>query len=306
MGQIRYYDFGAPQDNETENTVRYALNQKGVYRGFDLSVDTDGNLVVGTGYALQHNGVAWQEDTDLTFAFNDPATATNYTLVATHEDRSMFGGVPVEYELRQGTILTNADLANGIVIGWIYHPGGGLPLLAEYLLKAPTLVDDDYARLVANSQPIELLPPIQRSAVTTVGLNLTFTPVDFDVANFVVMQKVENSPTAVPAVQQLIQNIGVYVNDNQRPQDITVYVNFASTPLTKITIEVYDTSQVAVPVTNGVITGSGAWTSHTATVDRTAGTFDNGKPYTVRITHDVNKGEYTQLARVAVGFWPYP
>jgi hypothetical protein len=203
-------------------------------------------------------------------------------------------------------MLKNSDVVTGIVIGWIEHPGGGVPLDTKFITQAPRFVDDDYTLIAAQLQPIELLPPLQRSVVTSSGSNLTFTSVEFDATNYVVAQRVENSPTAVPAVQQLVQNIGIFVQNNQRLQSITVYSNFASTPLTKLLIEVFDTTQAPVTVTAGTVTGMGTWSSATATVDHTTGTFTDGKPYTVRLTHEVNKGEYIQLGRVVLSFWPYP
>lgn len=304
MTQFRYYNYGSPLDNGTEKITQYALNAKGVYRGFDLSVNTHTNLVLGSGYGLQYDGVIWHEDNDTAFTFVPPAVATSYTLVATHEDRTILGGIPVEYSLESGE-LTNATVFDGVVLGWIHHPGGGSALIQSYITEAPKYVDDDYAALVASSQPVELLPPLTRYANSAVGPNITFTETEFDAIHFVTNQRIASSPTAVPIVQQLVQNVVIFVKQNLRPVSIVPYVDFASSPSTNMMVEVFDTNQAPVTVTGGIITGSGTWTEHTATVDQNSGTFDVGKPYTVRLTYNVNKGEYIKLGRLLISFWPY-
>ncbi len=304
MAQERYYNYGGTGGSDAENFIHVTLNEKGVYSGFTLSPDTAGAIEMASGAGLLPDGIIWRETDVTTIAFSPPGSTTTYTLVATHDNRSILGGVPVDYTLLEGE-YSDTDLANGVVIGWVFHPGGGVPLAQEQLLDTPPRSPSDYTREYQAAAPVELVPRLARTATTILGSNLTVNEAEFDGSNFVVYQSVENSPTAVPAVQQVIQNITFFMG-SYRPLDLQVRTDFASTPLTKLTLEVYDTAQAPVTVTNGVITGAGTWQDHTATVDRTGGTFDVGKPYTVRLTYDVNKGEYIHLARVLVSFWPYP
>jgi len=305
MGQERYYNFGGTAGYSQENIIHGTLNEKGVYLGFELTVDSAGNLEVAIGSGLLQDGIVWRETDTQTILFSSPGTATNYTLIATHEDRAIIGGVPVEYSLEEG-IFSDSEIDNGVVLGWVYHPGGGVPLEQSHLLNAPRRTAADYTRDYINSAPIELIPKLTRTSTTNAGPNITVTESDFDGSNFVVYQRVENSPTAVPAVQQVIQNITLYYN-TYRPLYIDVYTRFAASPSTKLTIEVYDVAQAPVTVTNGVVTGTGSWDTHTATIDRSGGTFDVvGKPYTIRLTYDVNKGEYIDLGRILISRWPYP
>ena len=305
MTQYRYYNYGSTIINTTERDVHFALHEKGIYRGFSMGVDANYRLTVSSGYGMQHNGVVWKEDATMTMIVPSPAVATSYTLVATHEDRSILGGVAVEYSLEEG-ILTNADVFDGVVLGWINHPGGGSHLLQTYITESIRYVDDDYAALVARTQPLELIPPFTRYANSIIGTNITFTETEFDTVFYLTNQRVSNAPAAVPNVQQLVQNIVVFAQNGLRPVMIKPYVNFASTLTTNLTVEVFDTNQALVTVTGGVITGSGVWTDHTVTVEQTSGTFDEGKPYTVRLTHNVNKGEYIKIGRLLISFWPYP
>lgn len=303
MAQLRYFNYGAPFDNVSEKEVHYALHAKGVYRGFALSVNADHNLVMGAGYGMQHDGIIWKEDADRTFLFTAPAVPSEYTLVATHEDRSILGGVPVEYDIESG-IISNEAVADGVAIGWIHHPGG-VPLALEHITEAPKFVENDYAALVAQSLPMEQIPPFTRYANSAIGTDITFTESEFDAFSYLVYEKVANAPAAVPAIQQLVQNVVLFVQSGIRPTEIEVYEEFPNSPNTNLTVELFDTNQAPVVVTGGTINGSGAWTYHSIQVDQTSGTFDDEKPYTVRLTFNVNKGEYIRLGRLRVHFWKY-
>ena len=305
MAQERYYNYGGTASNVAENLIHATLSTKGVYEGMDLSANADNNVEIATGAALQPDGVLWRETSVVTLVFSAPGTPTNYTIIATHDDRNILGGVAVQYELDDTGLYTDNDISNGVVLGWIYHPGGGLPLIDDYIQSAQKQKGQFLIPEVFATQPVELLPPLPRSAFTNIGVNVTVTEKDFDGSAFLVFQKVENSPTGVPPVQQAIQNITLYYN-GYRPQEIEVYTEFPLTPSTNMTIEVYDTAQSPVTVSGGTLTGAVGWVYTTATVARTGGTFDDGKPYTVRITYNVNQGEYIRLGRVIVKTSPFP
>jgi hypothetical protein len=305
MAQERYYNYGGTASNVAENLLHGTLNTKGVYLGMDLSANSDNNVQIATGAALQPDGVMWRETDPVNLVFSAPGTATEYTVYATHDDRNILGGVAVTYTLDDTGLFTDTDLTNGVVLGWIYHPGGGLPLIDDYIQSAPKQVSSVAVPEAVATAPLELLPPIPRSAITNVGVNVTVTEKDFDGSEFLVFQKVENSPTGVPPVQQAVQNISLYY-EGYRPQEIEVYTEFPSSPSTQMAIEVYDTAQAPVAVTGGTLTGDVGWVTTTATVARTGGTFDEGKPYTIRLTYDVNQGTYIRLGRVVVRTSPYP
>lgn len=304
MGQERYYNYGGTASNEAENLIHSTLNPKGVYQGMDLSANLDKNVQIDIGSALQPNGVLWRETAEVTLVFSAPGPPSDYTVVALHTDRNILGGVAVEYELQDG-IFTDNDITSGVVLGWIYHPGGGLPLIDDYIQSAPKQEASFSVPEQLATQPIELLPPVPRSFISNIGVNVTVTDVDFDGSEFLVFQKVENSPTAVPPVQQAIQNITVYA-DGYRPQQVEVYTEFPSPAPTQMEIEVYDTSQAPVPVTNGLIAGAVGWVTNTATVDRSVGTFDDGKPYTIRLVYTINQADYIRLGRVRILTSPFP
>jgi len=312
MPQQRFYDYSKPASSTYENAIHYALNQKGVYRGMDLGVDAVFfDLTVASGYGLQHDGVIWYESTDITIPFDPPAAKTAYTAVATHDNRQLIGGVSVEYDLLVGE-FTNADITNGVVLGWIHHPGGvGVPLSADMLVSAPKSNTEEYATALVNAIPIELVAPITRSVVTSADLDITFVAADFDAINFVVFQDVRNAPLAIP-VETLIQQVQLYVQGSTatRPATISFYHNFTTVVTTNLVVEVYDTNQTPVNFDSGfaleTITGTGGWSETTFALDRIDGTFDLGKPYTIRLTYNVAPNESIKLSRIKTTFWPYP
>jgi len=307
MPQQRFYNYGSTGTSSSENTIHYALHKRGVYRGLDLAPNTAGDGVeIGAGYALMHNGVLCYESTAFELSFSPPAVATNYTIIATHTYRELIGGDPVEYAIEVGTLRPLGDpTLDGIVIGWIRHPGGSVALDASHLQGAPKQIPEGNVPEATTLLPIELVAPMQRSYLSSIGPDLTFNASQFDVGTFTIYQEVVSSPTAV-GVQTAIQQFQFYVNDAVRPDSISLY-NFINAPVTtKIDVEVYGTDQVLVPVTNGTITGTAAWQTSTVSVDRTSGTFDDGKPYTVRVTYTLDPGEAIWVGRLKLNFWPYP
>ena len=62
MAQKRINNYGDFINSPDNNSARYAVTVKGVYRGFELAVNTDNNVEIQPGYGCQHNGVVWMED----------------------------------------------------------------------------------------------------------------------------------------------------------------------------------------------------------------------------------------------------
>jgi len=283
------------------------LHSKGVYEGLDLKVVTSGSstiLTITSGYGLQHNGVLWYESTDVTIPLYVPMVATNYTLVATHDNRQIFGGVKVDYDLIPDALAP--DVTNGVVLGWIYYPGGGGPLLQEYCVSAPKQVSNQYVSTLIKNQNLDLIPPFPRAILTSKDADITFTPDAFDVGSFVIYQGMANSPMGL-GVEQAIQQIQLYAVEGIRPSYIYFYRYCDAPAATNIQVEVYDTDLLSVPVTGGPIVGSGpSWGQQYVTVDRTAGTFEAGKPYTIRLTYNVDLGREFRLGKISIQFWPYP
>jgi hypothetical protein len=275
-----------------------------VYRGLGLGVDASNNLTIAAGNGCQHNGIVWIEDDTVTLTtFVPGAPAVNYTVVATHTDVAMFGGAPVEYSIQAGL---SSSVASGVVLGWIYYPGGSFSLAADYLVDAPKLLPTVYTPLSVETKPLEIVAPLPRTYTDTAGMgaNITYTNVTFDVANFVVYQSMANAAGA-PGPETAIQHVQYFMG-NYRPSSFDLYVDIDTDPATNLTVQVYDSTQALVTATGSPFTGTGGWARITLNVDRTDGTFTANTPWTLRLTHNLAPGDEIKLSNIIVNFWPYP
>lgn len=307
--QRRFGDFGTPDTSEEDKTARSALHRKGVYADFNLSVDTLGNLLIQSGFALQPDGILWTEDSDVTLSFTPPASATGYTVVASHTDRAMQGGAAVNYSIDTGLL---ADVTDGVILGWIHHPGGAVPLDTTQLQIAPRRKGNAYTDRALQTQSVDLLAPLPRTYLdpASVGIDVTVTEVAFDASLFILHQDVSTSPTAV-GIQSAIQHIQFYVEDGDegpfRPVSFEFFIDVSSESGTALTVEVKGTDQAAVTVTSGSpISPTTGYESKSVVVDRLDGVFAVGQPYTLRLTHNIGIGGAIKIARIRAHFVDYP
>lgn len=305
MPQLRYWDYLSPVPSTHDNIVNKVLNDAGVYSGLDLDVNSSGQLIATTGFGLQPDGVIWQETTDVEIDFS-PTVAQDYTIVAIHEDELRPGGAPVTYEALDG-ILTTYN--NAVILGWIYYPGGGAPVTTDFILRAPKSLPNERVVEKQNLSPIILLPEFPRSYYDAAasGVHTTFTPLEWTtVGKFLMYQKCANSPTA-PGIEQIVQHFQFYVDTAARPVSFDFYVNIPAPASTNITVQIYGTDQVLVPVISGSpITGTGVWEKKTVVVHRYDGVFTQDEPYTMRLIFNLGIGQEIKLGRIKANFWPYP
>jgi hypothetical protein len=307
--QRRFGDFGTPDTSEEDKSVRSALHRKGVYSDFNLSVDTLGNLLIQSGFALQPDGIVWTEDNDVTLTFSPPGSATNYTVVARHEDRQIQGGTAVLYTIDAGLL---AEVTDGVIIGWIRHPGGGVPLDPSHLQIAPRRQSNAYTDRALQTQPVDLVAPLPRTYLdpTSVGLDVTVTDLAFDTGLFILYQDVSTPPTAV-GNQGAIQHIQFYVEDGEegpfRPVGYDFFINVSAESGTALTVEVLGTDQAPVTITSGSPIGTTTgYESKSVEVDRLAGVFAVGQPYTLRLTYAIDPGGSIKIGRIRARFVNYP
>lgn len=308
--QLRFWDYGSDVDNFTDNFSNLALHDPGVYAGLDLGVSALNQLEIDIGWGLQLDGIIWQETTTKTLSFAPPGVPTVYTIVATHEDQARFGQVAVEYSLEVGEFTT---WLNGVVLGWIYYPAvpPGAPLDATMLLSAPKQLTSVYASELVSYRPAEIIPSYPRSYydIPASGPDTALDPLLWEtVGQFLIYQRARNSATA-PGQEIVVQHLQLYVDDVDpsrvnRLKRVEIYSYIPVDPLNNLTIQVYDTDQVLL-VTQGN-PGLAGWNTATLDVPRTGGTFDTGKPYTVRLIFYLGIGQEIRTGRVRFKFWPYP
>ena len=157
-------------------------------------------------------------------------------------------------------------------------------------------------------QPLELLAPFPRSFYDAAasGPDVTFTPQLFTSATyFLSYEQVANSASA-PGVEQGIQHFQFFVDDAPRPVGFEFFVDIPNAPGTNLTVQVYGTDQVLVPVTGSPVSFTTGWETRTVTVSPSAGTFTPKEPYTLRLLFNLGIGQAIKLAKVKALFWPYP
>jgi hypothetical protein len=305
MAQQRLYDFGDPVNSPDDNLTREYLLVPGVYEGFGLSVDTLGDISIAAGTGLQPDGVMWREDFPITVAFSVPGIATEYTIVATHDDRQITGGIAVEYELRSGAV---PSVVGGVVLGWVFHPGA-VPLAASHFVQAPYALANTYGSLLVATSPTRLSAPFANtySDIAGMGGNVVFTGqtaanVLFDTTYFVVHQRVEKS-VGLPGFETFTQHIQFWM-DSHRPAGFDFYVNIPGGA--QMALQLRDTDLNIVTITGSPITTTTNWETQSITVDRNSGVFADGEPYELRITYSVDVGQRIDLARITARYWPFP
>lgn len=138
MAQIRIWDFGSPFSAERGREVNRALNEPGCYAGYDISViNADTIELSANGYLLMPSGLLVSETSAIRLRKSPlPGFATNYTITCRHIDDPVIGGSQAVYAIEDG-LFDVGSLVNGVVIGWIIYPGGGVALDQTFITKAP-------------------------------------------------------------------------------------------------------------------------------------------------------------------------
>lgn len=305
MAQHRYWDFGSPVPQESEIFVNKSLNDPGIYSGLELSVDITDRLFLTPGCGLQPDGILWEEDDNVFISFAAPGPATDYTIIATHVDEQRWGGAAVEYELAEGIL---SGVVDGVPVGWIYHPGGGIPLTSVMLQNVVRAKPQDYTNAADTFGPPEYqqaeftksFHDIPASGPDTVLLPREFTTV----GQFLVYQRVTNSAGA-PGVEQLVQHFPLFIQDDKRPQSIDFYCNIPNSPNNSITVQVYDTNQVIVPISGSPLNSTVGWDYRSVVISKTVGTWVNLKSYEIRLLFNLDPGQAIDLGRLQVNYWPF-
>jgi len=310
MAQFRVGNFGETATSEIDNLWRSIVLAKGVYNGFELGVDAvSSNLTIAPGAGVQPDGIVWTEDTEVQLSFTPPGIATDYTVIAYHTNRAIFGGMEVTYELATN-IIGNDTISDGVAIGWIRHPGGGGPLDVSYLQNAPRQTADLYSALLVETAPVARIPPYPTAYLdtATVGPDITVTPFFFDVATFTMLQRVSRTVAGVPGIQTAVQHHQFYTpSGGYRPFSFDFWLNFTAAPTRELRVEVYDTNQSPVTILSGTpILSTAGWEQKTAFIDPSSGTFDADKPWTLRLTFQVDAGGTIDTGRIRMRSFPYP
>jgi len=137
MSQSRIWNFGDPFTAEKTKQVQKVLNCPGVYSGYDISIiGTNKISLAAGGYLLQPDGVIVTESIAIQLILATlPSIATIYTITCRHTDVQNIGGAAAIYAIEKGNYPINS-LSDGVVIGWIHHPGGAAPFIISMITQA--------------------------------------------------------------------------------------------------------------------------------------------------------------------------
>lgn len=141
MAQQRIWNFGDTFTAIKAKNAQRALNKPGRYLGYDITVtDTDKIQLAADGYVLLPNGVLVTENSPVSLLFSFlPVVPTTYSVTVRHTDANVIGGTAATYAIESGELAE--VLADGVVIGYIDHPGGAVALTQSMVRMLDPLQD---------------------------------------------------------------------------------------------------------------------------------------------------------------------
>lgn len=172
MTQHRYFDFGEPASASIFKEMLSGLTGKTVLSGGEISVASvvppaqPDRLVIQpvwialnsprlTEQGTKRAAVLMYEDEPKQLTVPTSSAAAKYTIVYRHTDADIFGGNAAVLTLDSG-LLQNQNIDDGLVLGYVLYPGGGVGLTNQMIIEVPK------ARIEALSSPGEglfLTPP---------------------------------------------------------------------------------------------------------------------------------------------------
>lgn len=172
MAQTRIYDFGALLTQARTKAFASRLFTPGLYEGYDPTIVTPTLLRLAPGTILLPNGVLINESGNTDVAVPTPASPTNYTITADHDDVQAVGGSPAYYTLRTGILNRSSDPnPNSLALLWIRHPGA-MPLAASMLSRPPVLQAGSLLSVIESG----IIPgPFPQRCSVVAGPNITAT-----------------------------------------------------------------------------------------------------------------------------------
>lgn len=173
MSQKRYYDYGTAAHASVFKEALSGLTGKGVLSGGDLHVSSPDRIVVEpiwfvtesprpTETIVYRNNLIIHEDEAKQLLVVLSSAAANYSIVYRHTDVDVSGGSGAVLSLESG-LKTSESIEDGLVVGYLVHPGGGVPLNDTMLISAPK------ARVQALASPGDgqyMTPPFHGMVVT--------------------------------------------------------------------------------------------------------------------------------------------
>jgi hypothetical protein len=300
--QKRFTDRGRPYDHEAWRSLYRNTLSPGVYSGYTISpsITSASQITIAPGALLLPTGIVVVEDAEVTVQIEGvfpPSAATDYTVKTYHREiaTGLIGGEAMTY-LVEATLVTEQP-SDGVILGWIRHPGGGGPLEESYITNAPRYAPSAVAADFASRMPAKALAPL---LVTTLGQGVSHTD-GFQSGQayrgFTNPSLAIDPGTGVTPVATSYWQFPIY----ERPWEISIR---SIVPVgDSITVSVYDSLNALV--TSATITPHTAWQVDTISVPPDTGTFTAGEKGTIKLVSVVAQGTIVKIADITADFWPY-
>lgn len=302
MTQTRIWNFGDTFTSERADTAQGSLHEPGVYVGYDVTVTDTDKIELSTGFLLLPSGILVGEDTPIELTLSPlPAAATTLTITVRHIDADVIGGAAATYALETGELLPSA-VTNGVVIGYIRHPGGAVAFASSFIFSARKVLEQ--AEDAVAVAPTTLVAPFLSTwVVDVVGTNTaetvgfiapltTFSRIETDGLG-PVPPGFETSTAQLPVVSQKFRPFGIIVRAQIDPNS-------------ELRVSLTDTDGNPVTVTNGVIGPSVIFADFTVNIDFSSGVFTEGDPFLLTLEFRTPQLDSIDIQSVTINYDPLP
>jgi hypothetical protein len=304
LTQRRYINYGSTADASGIKGVIRNLAEPGILNGFELLAAAPNQIKIDSGGLVFTSGILLEETEVKYLTIPITAAAINYTIVYTHTDQDIVGGVAASLNLVTGLFST---YANSVILGWIKYPGGSINVANNQIYPAPK--KNIVAQSTRGDKDVYLPQQSEAggSTASIFGIRSTAsaitTIVEYDATHGIVI-RYPNSTGGATTDEIWFP----FVARTATPRSIITEFAFSSTdPGISLGVEVLDT--LGNPVTNVVVSDDvaiSADTLVTRTVRMVGGVFTAGKRYHVKLTLEIPDGEYIKVASLGASTYELP
>lgn len=302
MTQIRIWNYGDTFTSARADELQAALHEPGVYLGYDIVVTDTDKVELSTGFLVLPSGILVGETVPVELLLSPvPAAATTYTITIRHTDTDVIGGSAATYALETGELLPSA-VTDGIVIGYIRHPGGGAALDASFIF--PVRKVREQAEDAVSIAPTPLTAPFTSTwVIDTLGPNTQESQAF--IAPLAVVSRIETDGLGPvpPAFETTTAQIPL-VAQKFRPFDIVVRTQID--PNSELRVHLTDTAGNPVTLTGSIIGPTATFADFTVSIEYASGVFTEGDPYLLTLEFRTPQLDSIDIQSVTINYDPLP
>ena len=137
MSQKRIQDYGSPVVAQSLKSLSNSLVPAAILVGCAFSVESASRVRINSGSCVTNQGVIIIENEAKSLTIANTSSPADYTIFYAHVDANVSGGVAAALTLDSG-ILT-PETVDGVILGYVRYPGGGIPLAQGHFVQSPPL-----------------------------------------------------------------------------------------------------------------------------------------------------------------------